>query len=245
MALLISLETNILLHIILSSISGLVLGIAGGLVFTRKKEERLNQLFLGFFVGIGLHQILDAGMTYFLFVLEDIDVSNLLRDFSIIFLIFGLNFGALAVLLIYYGDQSFFNIYRIVPWFVIVGLLALGGILGDNVLPGGYGHQPGKQRELIGWIGITGAFIIYSIIIVLFLVLLFVGVVDKTIQKKFLGLISGFLMINAVVFCLDISFIVPLFQQIIMNNLTHVLVHVIALVGGLITVVVLWSPMKS
>ncbi|MFX0152430.1 MAG: hypothetical protein ACFFAJ_16705 [Candidatus Hodarchaeota archaeon] len=246
MALLESLEPNVLLHIIASSVSGFVLGVAGGVVFTRKKDSRLNQLFLGFFVGIGLHQIFDAGMTYFHIGLNDIDVSNLLRDFSILFLILGLNFGALAVLTIYFGDQSLFKANRLVPWFIIVGLLVLGGILGDNLLLGGYyGDQPGKQRELIGWLGITGAFIVYSAIIVLFLVLLIIGIVDRTVQKKFVGLIAGFLMIITVVFCFDISFVFPLFQEIIKNSFGHLLTHAVALLGALITVIVLWSPMKS
>ncbi|MFX0173163.1 MAG: hypothetical protein ACFE9L_14800, partial [Candidatus Hodarchaeota archaeon] len=59
------------------------------------------------------------------------------------------------------------------------------------------------------------------------------------------GLIAGFLMIITVVFCFDISFVFPLFQEIIMNSLGHLLMHAVAILGALITVIVLWSPMKS
>ncbi|MHA2295831.1 MAG: hypothetical protein ACXADA_07410 [Candidatus Hodarchaeales archaeon] len=241
-----TLPTNVMLHILFSFVSGSLLCLSGVVVFSRNKSSRSNQMFLGFFGGIGLHQILDGIMTYFLFGPKDTVFSNLFRDFSIGFLILGLNFGALAVLTIYYGDESLFVMNKLVPWMIILVPILIGGIIGDNVLLGGYyGDQPSKTRDIFGWIGITGAFIVYSAIIALFLIFLAINVVDSTVQKKILGLIVGFLMIISVIFSFDISFVFPLFQQLIISPLAHLLVHLVALLGGLITVFVLWSPLKK
>jgi hypothetical protein len=129
--------------------------------------------------------------------------------------------------------------------------LIVFGIIGDYVTlvgSGGYGygdHTPSKIRELLGWIGITGSILIYSGIIIVFLFLLVREVVDSRVQRKILGIIGGFILINAVVFFFDIAFVFPLFAQIIAEPILHFLVHSIALLGGILTIAVLWYPMSS
>ncbi|MFW9906051.1 MAG: hypothetical protein ACFFFH_17140 [Candidatus Thorarchaeota archaeon] len=244
------LSYNILLHVIFSFISGLLLCIAGGVVLSRDKSSRLNKMFLGFFSGVGLHQIFDGIMTYYLFGLEDINVANIARDVSIVTLILGLSFGSLVALNLYY-KETLFTTEKLLLWGSLTVVLIIFGVIGDYVTligSGGYGygdHTPGKIRELLGWIGITGSILIYSGIIVIFLFLLVREVVDSRVQKKILGIITGFILINAVVFFFDIAFVFPLFAQIMAVPILHFLVHLIALLGGILTIAVLWSPMSS
>ncbi|MFX1249311.1 MAG: hypothetical protein ACFFBQ_18110, partial [Promethearchaeota archaeon] len=101
------LSENVLLHILFSSVSGLLLCGAGGVVLSRDKSARLNKMFLGFFMGIGLHQLLDALMTYFLFGPKNTNIANIVREFSIISLILGLSFGSLVALNLYYKETLF------------------------------------------------------------------------------------------------------------------------------------------
>jgi hypothetical protein len=240
-----ALAENVLLHVIFSFASGILLGIAGGVVLSRDKDLRLNQMFLGFFVGIGGHQILDGLMTYFLFGPKDIGIADLVRDFSIIFLIIGLSFGALVALNLYYGSNLFVT-NNLIIWGGITSLLLIGGVIGDSVILGGYyGDQPSKIRDIFGWIGITGSIFLYSIIIIVFLSLLIRNVVDSKVQQKVMGITIGFFLINLIVFSFDISFVFPLFRDIIAIPFFHFCVHLIALVGGFITVVVLWTPIQS
>jgi hypothetical protein len=240
-----ALAENVVLHIVFSFSSGILLGIAGGVVLSRDRTSRLNQMFLGFFVGIGGHQLLDGVMTYFLIGLNDLGLASLFRDLSLAFLIIGLSFGALVALNLYYGQSVMKSNYLII-WGAFTLLLVIGGLVGDTVLLGGYyGDIPSKTRDTLGWIGITGSLVIFSLIIIGFLVLLIRGVVDKTVQQKIIGIITGFTLINVVVFFFDIAFVVPLFQEIISTPLLHFLAHLIALIGGFINVAVLWSPMRS
>jgi hypothetical protein len=126
----------------------------------------------------------------------------------------------------------------------------LFGILGDYVTlvgSGGYGygdHQPSKIRELLGWIGITGSILIFSGIILVFLFLLIREVVDTRVQRKIIGITVGFILINLVVFFFDISFAFSLFGEMIAQPILHFLIHSVALLGGIITIGVLWSPMS-
>jgi hypothetical protein len=238
-------DQNVLLHIIFSSVSGILLGMAGGVVFSRDRNSRLNQMFLGFFFGIGGHQILDGIMTYFLFGPNDEQMANLFRDFSILSLIFGLSFGALIGFNLYYGSDLFTK-NNLVIWAVFTIILMLGGIFGDNVSLGGYyGDQASKTRNILGWIGITGSFFLYSTIIIVFLALMVKNVVDSKVRQKLIGITTGFFLINLVVFFFDISFVFPLFRDIIKAPLYHFLVHLIAVIGGFLTVGVLWTPMRS
>lgn len=242
-----ALVENVLLHIVFSSISGLLLCAAGGVVLSRDKSARLNKMFLGFFAGIGIHQILDGAMTYFLFGLEDIAVANLIRDFSIAALIIGLSFGSLVALNLYY-KESLFTSRNLIIWGSLTALLIIFGVIGDYVIisEGYYGdHNPSTIREILGWIGITGSFLVFSLVIIVFLLLLVRGIVDSTVQRKIIGITIGFILINLVVFLFDIAFVFPLFLEIIAQPVLHFLVHSIALVGGIVTIAVLWSPMSS
>lgn len=243
-------SSNVLLHIIFSSISGLSLCIAGGVVLSRDRSARLNKMFLGFFTGIGLHQIFDGIMTYFLYGVEDINVANIVRELSIVSLILGLSFGSLVALNLYY-KETLFTTRKLLLWGSLTVVLVIFGIIGDYVTlvgSGGYGygdHTPSKIRELLGWIGITGSILIYSGIIVIFLFLLVREIVDSRVQRKILGILVGFILINLVVFFFDIAFTFPLFAQIIAEPILHFLIHLLALLGGLLTIGVLWSPMSS
>ncbi|MFX0123088.1 MAG: hypothetical protein ACFFAE_05580 [Candidatus Hodarchaeota archaeon] len=243
------LSQNVLLHIIFSSISGLLLCVAGGVVLSRDRSARLNKMFLGFFAGIGLHQVFDGIMTYFLFGLEDINVANIFRELSIVSLILGLSFGSLVALNLYY-KETLFTSTKLLIWGSLTGLLIIFGIIGDYVTlveSGGYGygdHTPSKIRELFGWLGITGSFLIYSGIIVIFLFLLIREVVDTRVQRKIIGITVGFILINLVMFFFDISFVFPLFGEMIAQPVLHFLIHSIALIGGILTIIVLWSPMS-
>jgi hypothetical protein len=238
------LSENVFLHILFSSLSGLLLCVAGGVVLSREKNARLNKMFLGFFAGIGLHQLMDGLMTYFLFGQEDLSLSNLFRDLSIIALIVGLCFGSLVALNLYY-KESLLSSTNLIIWGSLTLLLIIFGLIGDSVIPGGYYDQPSKNRELLGWIGITGSILVFSAIIVLFLFLLIRDLVDSTIRQKVSGILLGFVLINVVVFFFDISFVFPLFREIIGQPVLHFLTHSIALLGGLLTVGILWSPLSS
>ncbi|UCG00351.1 MAG: hypothetical protein JSW11_11950 [Candidatus Heimdallarchaeota archaeon] len=244
------LSYNILLHVIFSSISGLLLCVAGGVVLSRDRSARLNKMFLGFFTGIGLHQVFDGIMTYFLFGLEDINNANIVRELSIVTLILGLSFGSLVALNLYY-KETLFTSTKLLIWGSLTVLLIIFGIFGDYVTlveTGGYGygdHEPGKIRELFGWIGITGSILIFSGIIVVFLFLLIREVVDTRVQRKIIGITVGFILINLVVFFFDISFAFAPFSAVIAQPILHFLIHLIALLGVIITITVLWSPMSS
>jgi hypothetical protein len=239
------LSENVIFHILFSTISGLLLCVAGGVVLSRDKSARLNKMFLGFFTGIGVHQLLDGAMTYFLFGVKDTVIANLIRDFSIVAFIIGLSFGSLVALNLYY-KESLFTSSNLLIWGSLTALLIVFGVIGDYVILGGYyGDQPSKIRELLGWIGITGSILVFSAIIVIFLFLLIRELVDITIQKKIIGITLGFVLINLVVFLFDISFVFPLFREIIAQPVLHFLAHSIALLGGILTIAVLWSPMSS
>lgn len=244
------LSYNILLHIVFSFISGMLLCIAGGVVLSRDRNARLNKMFLGFFTGVGLHQIFDGIMTYYLFGLEDINVANIVRELSIITLILGLSSGSLVALNLYY-KETLFTSTKLLIWGSLTVILIVFGVIGDYVTlveTGGYGygdHEPGKIRELFGWIGITGSILIFSGIIVIFLFLLIREVVDTRVQRKIFGITVGFILINLVVFFFDISFAFAPFGAIIAEPIFHFLIHSVALLGALLTIIVLWSPMSS
>ncbi|MHA2226462.1 MAG: hypothetical protein ACXAC8_14730 [Candidatus Hodarchaeales archaeon] len=238
------LSENVLLHIIFSSTSGLLLCVAGGVVLSRGRSQRLNKMFLGFFSGIGLHQVFDAIMNYFLFGPKDINLANILRDLSIISLIIGLSFGSLVALNLYY-KETLFTSTKLLIWGSLTSILILFGIIGDYVTLGGYYDQPSTIREIFGWIGITGSILIYSGIIVVFLTLLTREIVDTRVQRKIIGITVGSILINLVAFFFDVSFAFPLFREIIAQPIFHFLVHLIALIGGIITIAVLWSPISS
>jgi hypothetical protein len=207
-------------------------------------------MFLGFFTGIGLHQIFDGIMTYYLFGLEDVNVANIIRELSIITLILGLSSGSLVALNLYY-KETLFTSTKLIVWGSLTVILIIFGIIGDYVIlveTGGYGygdHEPGKIREFFGWIGITGSILIFSAIIVVFLFLLIREVVDTRVQRKIIGITVGFILINLVVFFFDISFAFSQFGAIIGQPIFHFLIHSIALLGALLNIIVLWSPMSS
>lgn len=239
------LSENVILHILFSSISGFLLFVAGGVVLSRDKSARLNKMFLGSFTGIGMHQLLDGAMAYFLFGQKDTVIANLIRDFSILALIIGLSFGALVALNLYY-KESLFTSTNLLIWGSLTALLVVFGVIGDYVILGGYyGDQPSKIRELFGWVGITGSILVFSALIIIFMFLLIRELVDTTVQKKIIGITLGFVLINFVVFLFDTSFVFPLFLEVIAQPVLHFLTHSIALLGAIMTIAVLWTPMSS
>jgi hypothetical protein len=181
---------------------------------------------------------------------EDINVANIVRELSIVSLILGLSFGSLVALNLYY-KETLFTTTKLLIWSSLTVVLIIFGIIGDYVTlvgSGGYNygdHTPSKIREFLGWIGITGSILIYSGIIIFFLFLLVRDLVDSRVQRKILGILVGFILINVVVFFFDIAFAYPLFAQIIAEPFFHLLAHTIALLGGLLTIGVLWTPMSS
>jgi hypothetical protein len=239
------------LHILLSILSGLVLIGVGILNVSRNRTVRLNQIFFAFFVFIALYQIFDALMVY-LGASSDNLVLNLVRDLSIASLVLGLGAGALSGMMIHYGEDIFFEQRNLLTGLAIVGILIFLGILGDSSnisggggLYGGSGTHAEISRDAIGWIGITGSFIVFSGILIYTLITL-LPKIDSELRSRVIRLLLGFIFVIGLLFLFDIAFEFEFVSQGFMgDSIMHFLMHEVIVLGVLFVLSAFWTPLKE
>ena len=227
------------LHVVFSISSGLLLIIAGAYLLYRKKESMISRFFSLFYMGLGLYQIFDGVFTFFYFISKNLFLANLSRDLSLMSLVAGLNFGALSVLVIYYGQEKVFQKQLLLGDGILLLFMFLGAVFGDystEFVP--------KVRTPFGWIAIIGAFILFSFILVAFIILLMKNSV-VAVRNKLLQLLVGYLILVITLFAFDISFLITDIQvYILANPYYHFLMHVVALLGGFIMLLTLVKGFK-
>lgn len=241
------------LHIILSILSGVVLISVGLINITRNFSIRLNQIFFVFFLFIALYQIFDALLVY-LGINSDNLVLNTVRDLSILFLVLGLAAGAFSGLMIHYGEDIFFEQRNLGIGLAIILSLLILGLLGDSVMIdesgsggayGGSGAHIATDRSPIGWIGITGSFLIFSGIIVYTLVTL-LPKVDNQLKTRILRLLAGFLLAIILLFLFDVAFAFEFISEGFMgDSIFHFLMHETIVLGVLFVLSAFWTPVKE
>lgn len=248
-------------HVVLSSVSGIIFLIIGCIALLRNRNNRLNQISLGFFAFPGSYQIFDALLVFYgANPNSDINVLNLLRDISIGALIIGLAFGALVSLIISYGENVIFNKKFLIIYIIGVLVLLLGGIFGDfiskeiasnEMLPilaiaNSSNVYIEINRNAIGWIGISGSFILFTSIIMYELIILLRETSDIILRKKILSLLIGFLLSISILFLFDISFAFSFIEQNLLGIFElHFLMHLGVILGSLLVLSAFLTPTSA
>ena len=169
-----------LIHSSLNLVSGLMLLAIGLIILLRNFKSRNNQLLFCFFAFLGLFEIFDA-FTIGLRSDPSLSFLNIVKDFSVIFLILSLSFGFLAVLTIYYGDVSVFQLKYLIFWLAFTILIIVLAVIGDNIPESSFMAMQGFymtvliERSTIGLIGINGALLVFSALILLYLTKLYLN----------------------------------------------------------------------
>ncbi len=233
-------------HVIFSIFSAILIQIAAILILSRNKHSKTNQFFFAFLTGVGLHQFFDALMVIGIIILNNNTFANFFKDLSISALIVGLSFGALAVLLIFYGEKILAQNIQI-GWWIFTLVFTLLGVLGDYVKTAttSYYYIPGKTRTEIGWIGVLVPVVVFTAIILIYLAMLSIQAVEPALKKRLILMLIGFIFIIAIVMLFDTAFVNPSFAQFISDNIRHFIAHLIAIIGGFILVYAVWNPLKA
>ncbi|MHA2362690.1 MAG: DUF7282 domain-containing protein [Candidatus Hodarchaeales archaeon] len=242
------------LHIIFSFLSGIFLIVIGLMNLSRNFKNRLNQVFLGFYAGIGNFQIFDA-----LLVFSDVGVSlqvnNLLRDISIASLIIGLGFGVLGVLIIQYGEDFIFQKNIVFTSLITIMILLIVSLLGDDIGistnsggtygDAGAGAHTATFRNEYGWLGITSSFVLFSGIIIYSLFTL-LRKAERDLKIKLLRILIGFTLAISMLFLFDIAFVFEFVQKGFMGDFfIHILGHLGVVIGNLLILSAYWTPLKN
>lgn len=246
-------------HVVLSSISGIIFLIVGIIALFRDKNNILNQIACGFLGFPGGYQIFDAILVYYsASSTANLEILNFLRDISILFLIIGLAFGALVSLIIRYGVDAVLTKKFIFSGGVLVVVLLLGGIFGDAIIkeinpaestqPGLFiasstGEYAEPSRNMFGWIGITGSFILFTAIILYELVALIRETTEVVLKNKIIRLVIGLVLSISLIFLFDISFAFDIVRQgFIGIFVIHFLMHIGIIVGSLLVLSAFYNP---
>jgi hypothetical protein len=231
-----------ILHIIFSFISAFILVLVGIINFTRNKTNKLNQIFLGFYLFIGLFQFFDA-LLILLGTDIEIQFANLIRDFIITSLILGLAFGVLGVLLIYFGENFVFSKNTVLFELSSLSILLIISLFSDsvNVVSGGIGYgslgahvQP--TRTELGWIIISSYYLLsLTIIIVVLGKLLMDKNTEPELKNKLLRLLLGLVLSISFLLIFDLSFAIQEIVNIVLNNyIIHFFAHAVIVLGALL-----------
>lgn len=245
------------LHFITTLGSAMLLFLVGTAVLLRNKESSVNRLMFGFFVFIGVYQLLDA----LLVVLVDagngiIDGGTFEADFirkaSILFLMLAFLLGTPAILSLYYGEDFILKEKRSqIIGLGLFGLLAFLAILGENTI----GHENGQligvphfhtgiDRDLSGFIGFYGLILITTFAMIVVLLNLIANSSGDT-RGKLVRLLVGIVLIVSVVMSLDASQVLGDLAFLISENIFHEGLHVILLLGELLILSAFWAPFKA
>ncbi|MHA2339003.1 MAG: hypothetical protein ACXACX_16985, partial [Candidatus Hodarchaeales archaeon] len=134
----------------------------------------------------------------------------------------------------------------------IVGILIFLGILGDSSnisggggLYGGSGTHAEISRDAIGWIGITGSFIVFSGILIYTLITL-LPKIDSELRSRVIRLLLGFIFVIGLLFLFDIAFEFEFVSQGFMgDSIMHFLMHEVIVLGVLFVLSAFWTPLKE
>lgn len=242
------------IHYITGFASAILLLIVGLLMLSRNSSSRVNQLLFGFFAGYGLFETIDATMAFIASQKSfDTDLINLLLDLELIAVIIGIAFAGLAILVIRYGQSTVLAMNNLALWGLGTIVFAASAVIGNSYRPHDLTVQPGNVhahfhieiiRDALGWIGVLGAVIFFTGIIVF---VLFQLIRDKDLdsetKSRLKRLLIGFILIIGMVVSLDFivitqNSIIPGLSALIADNVTHSLFHVFIFLGELL---ILWS----
>ncbi|MFX0211026.1 MAG: hypothetical protein ACFFDT_33920 [Candidatus Hodarchaeota archaeon] len=231
-------------HIFSGLLTGLLLILVGFITLSRNKNNRVNQAFLGFFSGLGLHFCLDS----ILFIFQELPIEslNLLRDLSILFLILGLSIGALATIIIHYGEGSIINPRVLIPWTLGTIFIAFLGVINDSLKSGDH-HADAHfeyNRSLLGWIGITGIAIVFTILIVYNLLIL-IRDSEKDFRLRLLKMISGFILIIVLTVAFDTGSAIEILEVLTENLIIHLSMHLGIIFGSILILNAFWTPLTE
>jgi membrane-bound metal-dependent hydrolase YbcI (DUF457 family) len=231
-------------HIFSGLLTGLLLILVGLITLSRNKNNRVNQAFLGFFVGLGLHFGLDS--TLFIFQELPIESLNLLRDLSLLCLILGLSIGAFATVIIHYGEGSVINPRVLIPWTLGTLLSAFLGIINDTLKSGDHHAEAHFEynRSLLGWIGITGIAIVFSLLIVYNLLIL-IRESETDFRLRLLKMISGFILIIVLTLTFDTGSAIDILEVLTEDLIVHLSMHLGIIIGSIVILNAFWTPLTE
>lgn len=231
--------TSMDFHIILGTISGFIFITVGLLNLVRHRRNRIDQIFFGFFAFIALSQIFDALLVWFSASSVDEALLNLLRDISLVSLLLGLGCAAFTGTILHFGEERVFSRKYLMFEGVLTGLILFLGIFGDYMTSeeqsGTGGLHFAIERDILGWTGISGAFLIFSLIFLISLISL-IPSAERDLKISLLKLITGFVLSVPVLFLFDISFAVPFVRQRLVEDYLINFVMRFAIVLGALSV---------
>ena len=234
-------------HFIASFISGSLLVIVGLAVLLRQKNSIINRLFFCFFELMGFYELLTAVQVILLngtmifvnngtgaYIMSGTTSANIIRALLTISFILALASGALATLIINYGEADIMNLRTLGLGAAVTVLLLIIAVTGESTsmptvdmmkqmiaLMGGMMSNV-VYRTNSGWIGFYISIILFATIIVIMLGIRVKN--DKgSVQSKLLRLLIGSLLVIGVLAFFDYIQVTGNFMFIMMNLETHAL----------------------
>lgn len=245
-------EFEILIHSSLNMVSGTILILIGLVVLFRGKNYRINQLLFGFFIGLALFELFD-GFTVAFRRDPSLEFLNILRDIALSTLIVGMGLILLAALVIYYGEESVFQIKWILLWVLFIVFAITAAVIGDNIPLESLRSGPPPfyltaiiNRDFIGHLGISGALILLAGLSIGSFSLLIYNSQRPELRNKLLRLLFGFILILSMILVLDLRLIFADVRMFIAaNDSVHFSIHGILFAGELLILSAFWSPLGS
>ena len=256
-------------HFIASFISGILLVIVGLAVLLRQKNSIINRLFFCFFELMGFYELLTAVQVILLngtmifvnngtgaYIMSGTTSANIIRALLTISFILALASGALATLIINYGEADIMNLRTLGLGAAVTVLLLIIAVTGESTsmptvdmmkqmiaLMGGMMSNV-VYRTNSGWIGFYISIILFATIIVIMLGIRVKN--DKgSVQSKLLRLLIGSLLVIGVLAFFDYIQVTGNFMFIMMNLETHALLHNITFIGEILILSAFWTPIRS
>lgn len=256
-------------HFIASFISGILLVIVGIAVLSRDKTSAINKSFFGFFILLGLYELLTAFQVIFLngtrifftggsgpFIMSGTFLADLSRDLLTIFFILALACGAVGTLMINYGVDNILNIRTGFLGGLVVFLLIVLSVSHEftyaptasmmhqmQMMMGGM-MSNAVQRDIFGWIGFYLSIILFTSIIIFELAIRIIQDKDNPVRSKMIRLLVGSVLVIVVLAFFDYIQVSGNFMSVMLNLGTHALLHITTFAGELLILSAFWTPIK-